>query len=62
MSAEKVAELMEQVKIEQGIINGLLLAVGESDDGTSAKLTAAAQPFGFVPPDPNAVGGVMIPG
>jgi uncharacterized protein YukE len=62
MSAEKVAELMERVKVEQGIINGVLLAVGEADDGTAAKVTAAAQPFGFVPPSPDGLGGMMIPG
>jgi uncharacterized protein YukE len=62
MSAEKVAELMERVKVEQGIVNGLLLAVGEADDGTAAKVTAAAQPFGFVPPSPDGLGGMMVPG
>jgi hypothetical protein len=62
MSAEKVAQLMEQVKIEQGIINGILLAVGAADDGTAAKVTGAAQPFGFVPPSPNGLPGMMIPG
>jgi hypothetical protein len=62
MSAEKVAELMERVAVEQGIINGLLLAVGEADDGTAAKITAAAQPFGFVPPSPDGLPGMMIPG
>lgn len=62
MSAEKVAELLERVKIEQGAINGLLLAVGEADDGTAAKVTAAAQPFGFVSPTPDGLGGMMVPG
>jgi hypothetical protein len=62
MSAEKVAQLMEQVEIEQGIINNLLLAVGAADDGTANKIMAAAQPFGFVMPDPNGLGGMMVPG
>lgn len=62
MSAEKVAQLMEQVKIDQGIINNLLLAVGAADDGTADKIAAAAQPFGFVMPDPNSALGMMLPG
>jgi hypothetical protein len=53
---------MEQVEIEQGIINNLLLAVGAADDGTAAKVAAAAQPFGFIPPSPNGLGGMMVPG
>jgi uncharacterized protein YukE len=62
MSAEKVDQLMEQVKIEQGIINNLLLAVGAADDGTANKIAAAAQPFGFVLPAPNDLLGMMLPG
>ena len=52
MSAEQVAELMKQVAVEQDIINTLLLAVGSADDDTSRKLSAAAQRFGFHPPNP----------
>lgn len=62
MSAEKVAALMEQVMAEQTTINELLLSVGEADDGTAAKVTAAAQPFGFVAPSPEGLSGMMIPG
>ncbi|HJT95487.1 MAG TPA: hypothetical protein VJ777_26710 [Mycobacterium sp.] len=62
MSAEEVAELMERVKVDQGVVNGLLLAVGAADDGTANKVAAAAQPFGFVLPDPNAPLGMMLPG
>ncbi|MGV0644393.1 hypothetical protein ABQE44_13430 [Mycolicibacterium sp. XJ2546] len=62
MSADDVAELMEQAAVQQGVINGLLQAVGEADDGTAAKVSAAAQPFGFTAPTSDGLGGMMIPG
>ena len=43
---------MDQVETEQATINDLLLAVGDADNGTANKVTAAAKPFGFVPPTP----------
>ncbi|MDQ2638885.1 MAG: hypothetical protein M3Y83_18650 [Actinomycetota bacterium] len=62
MSAEKVAELLDRVAVEQAAINGLLLTVGEADDETAANLAAAAQPFGYVTPKSDGLGGMMIPG
>lgn len=62
MTAEKVAALMQQVMTEQSAINQLLGAVGAADDRTAAALTAAAQPFGFTPPTPAGLPGLMVPG
>jgi len=62
MSAEKVAALLERVKTEQASVNQLLLAVGQADDHTAAAITGVAQPFGFTPPNPAGLPGMMVPG
>ncbi|NVN50301.1 hypothetical protein HLY00_1468 [Mycolicibacterium hippocampi] len=62
MSAEKVATLMEKVAAEQVVVNDLLLAVGDADDAAAERLTAAAQPSGFVAPNADGLGGMMLPG
>jgi hypothetical protein len=59
---EQIAELMDQVATEQAAINGLLLAVGDADTSTADKVMAAAKPFGFVPPTPSGLPGMMVPG
>ena len=62
MPAEKVAQLMQRVAIEQAEINRLLLAVGHADDSTAESLCNAAKPFGFVPPATTGLASVMVPG
>jgi hypothetical protein len=52
VSAEKAASLQTQAKAEQAEINRLLVAVGDADNGTAAKVQAAAKDFGFALPAP----------
>lgn len=52
VSAEKAASLQAQAKAEQAEINRLLVAVGDADNGTAAKVQAAAKDFGFTLPAP----------
>ena len=61
-TAEQIAELMDQAATEQAAINGLLVAVGDADTSTADKVTAAAKPFGFGPPTPSGLPGMMVPG
>lgn len=61
-TAEQINELMDLVATEQAAINGLLLAVGDADTSTADKVMAAAKPFGFVPPTPSGLPGMMVPG
>lgn len=53
VSAEKAASLQAQAQTEQKEINDLLVAVGEADNGTAAKIQAAAKTFGFALPGPD---------
>lgn len=62
MTIEQVAALERRAQAEQVIVNGLLTAVGSADDTAAAALTDAAQPHGFVPPNPLDPGSLMIPG
>jgi hypothetical protein len=52
VSAEKAASLQAQAQAEQAEINRLLVAVGDADNGTAAKVQAAAKDFGFALPGP----------
>lgn len=52
VSAEKAASLQAQAKAEQAEINRLLVVVGDADNGTAAKVQAAAGAFGFALPGP----------
>lgn len=55
MTAEEAAALEKRAQAEQITVNGLVSAVGAADDKTAAGLTAAAQPHGFVAPDPTGL-------
>ena len=61
-TAEQITELMNQVATEQAAVNALLVAVGDADTSTADNVMAAAKPFGFVPPTPSGLPGMMIPG
>lgn len=52
VTADKAASLQAQAQTEQKEINRLLVAVGDADDGTAAKVQAAAKDFGFTLPGP----------
>lgn len=62
MSAQHAAELQQQAAQDQAEINRLLLAVGDADDATAAKIQAAAKQLGFQPPDPHSPFAGMKPG
>ena len=51
-SAEKATSLQEAAKAEQTEINRLLVAVGDADAATAAKVQSAATGHGFSMPDP----------
>jgi hypothetical protein len=61
-TAEEIDKLMNQVATEQAAINDLLVAVGDADTSTADMVMAAATQFGFVPPSPDSLGGMMVPG
>jgi hypothetical protein len=53
VSAEKSAILQDRAKAEQAEINRLLVALGDADGGTAARIQATANTFGFSLPGPN---------
>jgi hypothetical protein len=59
MTAEEAAALEKRAQAEQVTVNTMLAAVGAADEATAAKLTGAAQPHGFQPPDPTGLGNLM---
>jgi len=61
-TADRIAELMDQVAAEQTAVNALLVAVGVADSSTADKVMAAAKPFGFVPLTSDGLPGMMTPG
>jgi uncharacterized protein YukE len=61
-TADQIANLMTQVAREQAAVNDLLVAVGDADNSTADKVTAAGKPYGFVPPPQGGLPGIMVPG
>lgn len=61
-SADRIDELMTLVATEQAAVNALLMAVGDADTASADALAAAAKPFGFTPPSPEGLSGMLAPG
>ena len=62
MSAEAMAELQALAMEEQGVVNTLLIAVGDADDATANAIAAAGRANGLVEPTrPSDLGGMMMP-
>jgi hypothetical protein len=62
MSADKAAALLSQARSEQASVNQMLLAVGDADEDTANAVAKAGAAHGFVLPNPNDPGSVLVPG
>lgn len=62
MSEEELAKLQDLAQEEQGVINRMLIAVGDSDDATANAVVAAGHEFGYIEPGPATdLGGLLLP-
>ncbi|UAK57887.1 hypothetical protein KZ781_31375 [Mycolicibacterium smegmatis] len=61
MTVEQAAALEKRAQSEQRTVITLLSAVGKADEDTAAKVTTAAQQFGFAVPDSGGLG-PLFPG
>jgi len=61
-SEDELAKLKARAQEEQGVINRMLIAVGDADDSTANAVVAAGNKFGFVEAGPATdIGGLMLP-
>ncbi|WP_235683018.1 hypothetical protein [Mycolicibacterium alvei] len=62
MSEEEMAKLQALALEEQGVINRMLIAVGDADDATANAVVAAGHEFGYIEPRPATdLGGLLLP-
>jgi uncharacterized protein YukE len=62
MSADELAKLEELARSEQEAVNGMLTAVGDTDDATANAVVAAGKEFGFVEGGPPTdLGSMLVP-
>lgn len=62
MSEDELTKLQALALEEQGVINRMLIAVGDADDATANAVVAAGHEFGYIEPGPAAdLGGLLLP-
>ena len=62
MSEDELTKLQALALEEQGVINHMLIAVGDADDATANAVVAAGHEFGYIEPGPAAdLSGFLLP-
>ncbi|OHT90639.1 MULTISPECIES: WXG100 family type VII secretion target [Mycobacterium] len=62
MSEEEIAKLQALALEEQGVINRMLITVGDADDAAANAVVAAGHEFGYIEPGPATdLGGLLLP-
>lgn len=62
MSEKEMAALQARARQEQGVLNEMLIAVGEADDAVAEAVVAAGAQFGLVEPgQPTGLGDLLLP-